>query len=93
MAVPKGTRIGGRQKGTPNKSTAKLRATLTKIVENNASKAQVMLNRITDPKDWIEAYAKILPYVVPKISEATIKDDGDSKTIFIKLRDGSLLEV
>jgi hypothetical protein len=26
MAVPKGTRIGGRQKGTPNKATAEIRA-------------------------------------------------------------------
>lgn len=30
MPVPKGTRIGGRQKGTPNKSTAVIRAAALK---------------------------------------------------------------
>lgn len=32
MAVPKGTRVGGRQKGTPNKATADIKALARQFV-------------------------------------------------------------
>jgi len=42
MPVPKGTRIGGRQKGTPNKATADLKA-IAKSMEPEATKRLALL--------------------------------------------------
>lgn len=44
MPVPKGTRIGGRQKGTPNKATADLKA-IAKSMEPEATKRLAKLLR------------------------------------------------
>lgn len=42
MAVPKGTRIGGRQKGTPNKATADIKA----LAQQYAATAMEELGRL-----------------------------------------------
>ena len=49
MAVPKGTRIGGRQKGTPNKVTADLKTAFQKH-EKALVKEIMALTRDKDPR-------------------------------------------
>ena len=49
MAVPKGTRIGGRQKGTPNKATADVKeAAKQYTAEAVAALATIMRNSDSD---------------------------------------------
>ncbi len=58
-------RLGGRQRGTPNKTTASIRDWLTKLVNKNKRQIQQDLDAL-DPKSRLEALAKFLPYIAPK---------------------------
>ena len=66
----------GRPPGTPNKVTTEARKIVVEIANNNAGKVQQMLDGITDPKEWMEIYLKVLEYHMPKLarSEHTGKD-------------------
>lgn len=68
MARPKNDgrgRLGGRAKGTPNKTTSSIRDWLTKLVNKNKRQIQQDLDAL-DPKSRLEALAKFLPYIAPK---------------------------
>ena len=68
MARPKNDgrgRLGGRAKGTPNKTTSSIRDWLTKLVNKNKRQIQQDLDAL-DPKSRLEAFAKFLPYIAPK---------------------------
>ena len=68
MARPKNDgrgRLGGRAKGTPNKTTSSIREWLTKLVNKNKRQIQQDLDAL-DPKSRLEALAKFLPYIAPK---------------------------
>lgn len=58
-------RLGGRAKGTPNKTTSSIRDWLTKLVNKNKRQIQQDLDAL-DPKSRLEALAKFLPYIAPK---------------------------
>lgn len=69
MPVPKGTRIGGRQKGTPNKATA------AKVAEIEASgltpldyMLSVMRDETNDRDTRLDAANKAAPYVHPRLA-------------------------
>lgn len=69
MAVPKGTRIGGRQKGTPNKVTTKREQ---EIAASGLTPLEYMLKVMRNPKagdDRRDDMAKAAaPYVHPKLA-------------------------
>jgi len=82
-------KTGGRQPGTKNKYS-NIRDRLKDIImpyldpdnSDNASKLKnksfaTDLMRIDDPKDRIDAIAKILPFVVPKYTSTTISADSN----------------
>ncbi|MCQ2219786.1 MAG: hypothetical protein MJZ12_00250 [Prevotella sp.] len=75
--MAKGKKTGGRVAGTPNKLTPQAKAIVVDIVNNNAQKANDMLNLIVDPKDWMHAYTKLLEFVVPK--QAAVSVSGKVK--------------
>lgn len=79
MAVPKGTRIGGRQKGTPNKVTAE---TTAKIAAAGITPLDYMLTILRDTKqnavDRFEAAKAAAPYVHARLNATTLKGDEDA---------------
>ena len=48
MANNTGIKYGGRQKGTPNKATARLRGAFTGLVEDNVGKVQVLFDKVAE---------------------------------------------
>lgn len=76
MPVPKGTRVGGRQKGTPNKVTAE---TAAKIAASGLTPLDYMLTILRDVTQdtgaRFEAAKAAAPYVHPKL--AAIEHSGD----------------
>ena len=79
MATIEGKKTGGRAKGTPNKTTGVTKARLAEILEVSFCDIPEMLEQLKDkPKDYIDAVAKILPYVLPK-AETIIELTTNSK--------------
>lgn len=71
-------KTGGRQKGTPNKTTKSTREFISGIVLANQEKAQQMLDMLVDPKDWLYHYEKLLEFHLPKM--AAVQISADEKT-------------
>ena len=69
MARQKGDgrgRLGGRAKGTPNKTTRSMRALLTKFCEDYYEDFILTYERILNPKERCEVYLKAQSFVTPK---------------------------
>lgn len=75
-------KTGGRVKGTPNKVNAEAKEIIVQIVNNNAERAQHMLDMIVEPKDWINAFIRLSEFVVPK--KAAVQISEDSRTSDLK---------
>jgi hypothetical protein len=71
MARPKGDgrgRLGGRAKGTPNKTTKSMRALLAKFCEEKYEDFILTYERILNPKERCEVYLKAQSFVTPKLN-------------------------
>jgi len=71
MAI--GQKTGGRQKGTPNRTTTEAKQILQKIVNNELDNITDLLNKL-EPKERIDSIIKLLPYIVPKQQEIAIEN-------------------
>ncbi len=83
----KGKKTGGRQKGTPNKTSATVRKAIADII-NNYYDSETFISDIAalKPKDRVDAMEKLAAYVVPKLQATSIDIAEDSvKTIEDKL--------
>ena len=61
----------GKPKGTPNRTTKTTREALRKALHGHIAAIPEWLDKIENPKERIDALAKILPYIMPKMeSEA-----------------------
>jgi len=66
--MAKGIKTGGRTKGTPNIISSKLKSSLNEIAINEIDKVPELLNEL-NPKERLEMFVKLLPYIIPKQSE------------------------
>lgn len=66
-----GLKTGGRQKGTPNRLTTDLKSRIAEVVENGFEAIESDLEAL-EAKDRINAYLKLLEYVMPKQRETKI---------------------
>lgn len=83
MARPKGDgrgRLGGRAKGTPNKTTKSMRALMTKFCEEKYEDFVLAYERILNPKERCEVYLKAQSFVTPKLNavDLDVKDTDHS---------------
>ena len=79
-------KTGGRGKGTPNKATTDFRATVSKLLDDNAENVGTWLNQVAvgvgevrpDPAKALDLLAKLAEYAAPKLNrtEVTGKDGG-----------------
>lgn len=92
MAVPKGTRIGGRQKGTKNKAPA---AKAAAIAASGLTPLDYMLSVLRDIglslDTRLEAAKCAAPYVHPKLAtmELTGKDGGPLSVSVLRFGEGN----
>lgn len=80
----------GRKKGTPNKSTAQMKELFVKIIDDNVTSLQQLieddtlsgLDRLELTKVKLDLTKTLIPYVMPKQSESKITlDDEVNKAI------------
>lgn len=64
--MAKGYKTGGRNKGTPNKLTSEMRASLKTVISDEMEKLPSLLSEL-EPKVRIELVIRLLPYVFPKL--------------------------
>lgn len=69
-------KFGGRTKGTPNKTTAKLRERFTSLLESNIDTIQSDLNTL-EPKDRIKTLLEISKFVIPTLKAVDTKIETD----------------
>ncbi len=83
----KGKKTGGRQKGTPNKTTSTLRTAISKIV-NDYYNSETLLEDINQlkPKERVDIMEKLAAYVVPKLQSVDVNAEVKSKTNIVSAR-------
>jgi hypothetical protein len=67
MANNTGKKYGGRQQGTPNKTTKELRNLINQFVCNNVDTMQKDFDQL-EPKDRLRFIDRMLNYALPKLS-------------------------
>lgn len=70
---PKGTRYGGRTKGTPNKVSGELRKRIASFLEERWDEAVNEWENIKEPKDKVKLYIELMAYVMPKLQSVTLE--------------------
>ena len=60
-------KLGGRKQGIPNKSTTQIRELLNSVLQEEIERVPEHFNAITDPKKRLDALAKLLPFIAPKM--------------------------
>lgn len=74
----KGNKLGGRQKGIPNKDTSRFKEALNELFEKNADNMIGWLEQIDEPKERFDILNKFAEFIFPKLqrTEMTGADGG-----------------
>lgn len=78
MAAHKGhKKEGGREKGTPNRTTKEAKAILEQVLLNQVDNIKDALNKLKGKDDakYLDACSKLFTYVLPKKTDITSQDD------------------
>lgn len=70
-------RLGGRQKGSPNKVTASLRDSIKGFLDRNWKTIETDFSDL-EPAQRIALYERFLQYVTPKMSSNELKIDYEN---------------
>lgn len=73
----KGIKTGGRTEGTPNRLTNEIREVLKSIIEKELEHLPNQLEKL-EPKERLEIMVKLLPYIIPKLSELDNKISAEN---------------
>ncbi len=80
MLIKKGDpKTGGRAKGTPNKATADVRATIALIAERNVERLETWLGEVADkdPGKAADLFLRMIEYHIPKQARLAIGGAAD----------------
>jgi hypothetical protein len=77
----KGIKTGGRQLGTPNKTTHALKEKLIKIIDDNLDDFQKYLDQLNDPIQKLQMLEKLFKYVLPLASKPIEIQEEVIKTV------------
>lgn len=80
-------KTGGRQKGTPNKSTSAIRDSLQSIIENNITRLQSDLDSLK-PAERVKALTEICKYVVPQLKAVELSSSEELRPVILQLGSG-----
>lgn len=79
-------RLGGREKGTPNKITADMKAWIAEILNDGRGRFMDSLNNL-ESSEYVRVYMGLLNYVIPKrqaISGEVTEQPSTGLTIIVK---------
>lgn len=70
----KGKKTGGREKGTPNKSTLAVREAIAKLADGHAERFIGWIDKVaeTDPGRAADLYLKAIEYHIPKLARSEL---------------------
>ena len=90
MANNTGIKYGGRQKGTANKATTRLREAFTGLLEGNIGRLQELLDKVAEknPQKALELLLKLSEFVLPKLRdrcELDLHNETKQKSILEKM--------
>ncbi len=69
----KRVKFGGRQLGTPNRTSSETKEALQAILSKEIEHIPTLLNELS-PKDKLDALIKLMPYIIPKQTEVINPD-------------------
>ena len=72
MPFQTGNKLGGRTKGSTNKSTEKIKKAYSLLLENSLEKIQVQLDKLP-PKDYLNYLLSLSQYVIPKMKYSEVE--------------------
>lgn len=80
-----GKKTGGRKRGTPNKSTADVRAAVALLAQNKVAEVERWLAKgaKSDPLGAVRAFVQLLEYHIPKLSRTELSTGSDTLRIEI----------
>src|SRR3954462_2146036 len=82
-----GYKTGGRQRGTPNKATAALRALAADLFAEGISPLEFLMsvfrNEENDLALRVDAAAKAAPYVYPRLAAVTLGGDPENPMLAV----------
>lgn len=80
LRMAKGKKTGGRQAGTPNKTSAAVRGAIAKLLDEYFN-SETFASDIAElePKDRVAAMEKFAAYVAPKLQTTTLDMTVESK--------------
>jgi hypothetical protein len=82
MKFTKGNKLGGRKKGSKNKTTSEIREQFKLLLDANLDRIQSDLDQL-EPKDRIKAFMDLARFVVPTLKSTEITTDRDQPVITI----------
>lgn len=88
MAFTEGhQKVGGRKKGTPNKTTNIIREAFTKLVEANLENMTTWLEKVADqnPKEALNIINQMAEYTTPKLARVENKIETDEEINEVKI--------
>ena len=79
MANNTGIKFGGRQKGTPNKATARLREAFTELLQDNMGRLQELLDKVAEknPQKALELLLKLSEFALPKLRAIEVNNESE----------------
>ena len=88
MANNTGIKYGGRQKGTANKATARLREAFTGLLEGNISRVQELFDKVAEknPQKALELMLKLSEFVLPKLRAIEVNNQPEDKHTSLNIR-------
>ena len=95
MPFKKGdTKKGGRQKGTPNKTTQQIKEMITQLVGNQMEKWPVVIDKMMkdDPAEAMKITGRLIDYVLPKQTKIDLEGELKHKIdkIVIEIKEGTI---
>jgi len=79
MANNTGIKYGGRQRGTANKATARLREAFTDLLEGNMGRLQELLDKVAEknPQKALELLLKLSEFAIPKLRAIEVNNESE----------------
>lgn len=83
--MARGRKTGGRKKGTPNHSTAAVRAVIEQFARQNAPQLQSLFERLAeeDPGKAFDLYLRAIEYHIPKLGRQELVGDSGGPVEFV----------
>lgn len=80
-------KVGGKEKGTPNKATKDQRELITKIIDNNIENIQDWIDEVasTDKKRAFDMVKDLMEFSIPKLKSIELTGaEGKDLTIIVQ---------